>query len=57
LEGRKGEPPVDEVVLKNVFASLDIMWKGMLGLFVVCAGIAVIMMIITKFTKPGAGQQ
>jgi hypothetical protein len=36
-----------------VFASLDIMWKGMLGLFVVCSSIAVIMMIITKFTRPG----
>jgi hypothetical protein len=48
---------VNEVVLKNVFASLDIMWKGMLGLFVVCVGIAVIMMIITKFTRAGANQQ
>jgi hypothetical protein len=34
-----------------VAASLDIMWKGMLGLFVVCGGIAVIMMIISKWTK------
>jgi hypothetical protein len=42
---------MDEMVLKNVFASLDIMWKGMLGLFVVCGGIAIIMMIIAKFTK------
>ncbi|MDR0410165.1 MAG: hypothetical protein LBH18_07220 [Spirochaetaceae bacterium] len=42
---------MNETVLNNVYASLDIMWKGMLGLFVVCGGIAVIMMIITKLTK------
>jgi hypothetical protein len=39
---------MSEVVLNNVAASLDIMWKGMAGLFIVCGGIAVIMMIITK---------
>ena len=39
------------IVLKNVLASLDIMWKGMLGLFVVCGGIAVVMMIVAKCTK------
>jgi hypothetical protein len=39
------------IVLNNVLASLDIMWKGMLGLFVVCGGIAVVMMIIAKCTK------
>jgi hypothetical protein len=27
------------------------MWKGMLGLFVVCGGVAVLMMIIAKFVK------
>jgi hypothetical protein len=42
---------MNEAVLKNVFASLDIMWKGMLGLFVVCSGVAVIMMVITKFLQ------
>jgi hypothetical protein len=42
---------VNETVLKNVAASLDIMWKGMLGLFAVCGGIAVLMIIISKFTK------
>jgi hypothetical protein len=44
---------MDETVLSNVFASLDIMWRGMLGLFIVCGSIAVIMMLIAKFTKPG----
>jgi hypothetical protein len=39
---------MDEAVVKNVFDSLDIMWRGMLGLFVVCGGIAVIMTVISK---------
>jgi hypothetical protein len=42
---------MDETVLNNVFASLDIMWRGMLGLFVVCGSIAVIMMLIAKLTR------
>jgi hypothetical protein len=42
---------MSETILKNVFASLDMMWKGMLGLFVVCGGVAVLMMIISKFIK------
>jgi hypothetical protein len=42
---------MDEIILKNLFASLDIMWKGMLGLFIVCGGIAVVVMILAKFTK------
>jgi hypothetical protein len=42
---------MNETVLNNVSASLDIMWKGMLGLFVICGGIAVIMMIISKIAK------
>jgi hypothetical protein len=40
-----------ETVLKNTFSSLDIMWKGMLGLFIVCGAVAVIMMIITRFLR------
>jgi hypothetical protein len=44
---------MDEIVLANVFASLDIMWKGMLGLFIVCGGIAVLMMLIAKLVKKG----
>lgn len=48
---------MSETVLKNVFASLDMMWKGMLGLFVVCGGIAILMMIIAKCIKgKGAGK-
>jgi hypothetical protein len=42
---------MNETVVKNLYASLDIMWKGMLGLFIVCGGIAVVMMIIAKFVK------
>lgn len=44
---------MDGAVLANVFASLDMMWRGMLGLFVVCGSIAVIMMIIARFIKKG----
>jgi hypothetical protein len=42
---------MNETVLKDVLASLDIMWKGMLGLFIVCGGIAVIMIIISKWIR------
>jgi hypothetical protein len=45
---------VDDAVLKNVFASLDMMWKGMLGLFLVCGAVAVLTIIISKFVKPKA---
>jgi TRAP-type uncharacterized transport system fused permease subunit len=42
---------MNETVLKNVLDSLDIMWKGMVGLFVVCGCIGILMSIIAKFTK------
>ncbi|MDR2864114.1 MAG: hypothetical protein LBV68_00705 [Spirochaetaceae bacterium] len=42
---------MDETILKNVFDSLDIMWKGMLGMFIVCGSIACIMAIIAKCVK------
>jgi hypothetical protein len=42
---------MNETVLKNVLASLDIMWKGMLGLFIVCGGVAALMTIIAKCIK------
>jgi hypothetical protein len=42
---------MSETVLRDVLASLDIMWKGMLGLFVVCGGIAVIMLVVSKWIK------
>jgi hypothetical protein len=44
-----------ETVLNNVLASLAIMWKGMLGLFVVCGVVAVLMMLITRLIKRSAG--
>jgi hypothetical protein len=42
---------MNEAVLQNMLASLDIMWKGMAGLFIVCGGIALIMTVIAKFLK------
>jgi hypothetical protein len=42
---------MDYATLQNVYDSLDIMWKGMLGLFIVCGGIAIIMGIIGKCVK------
>jgi hypothetical protein len=45
---------VSDAVLKNVFDSLDMMWKGMLGLFVVCGAVAVLTIIISKLVKPKA---
>jgi hypothetical protein len=45
---------VDNVVLKDVFDSLDVMWKGMLGLFLVCAAVAVLTIIVSKCTKEKA---
>lgn len=39
------------VNMANVYASLQIMWKGMAGLFLVCGFIAVLIMLIRKFTK------
>ncbi|MDR1399517.1 MAG: hypothetical protein LBJ41_06330 [Treponema sp.] len=47
---------MNETILQNVLASLTIMWKGMLGLFVVCGGVAILMMIIAKCIK-GKGSQ
>jgi hypothetical protein len=32
----------------NLFASLEIMWKGMAGLFVVCGFIAALTMLVSK---------
>lgn len=43
---------MNDVVMNNVFASLDIMWKGMLGLFIVCAVVALITGIIARLTRP-----
>ncbi|GHU21601.1 hypothetical protein FACS1894172_07570 [Spirochaetia bacterium] len=48
---------MSEEVLKNVLGSLDIMWKGMLGLFIICGAIAVMMMIVAKCTKGTAEKQ
>jgi hypothetical protein len=37
----------------DLFGSLDIMWKGMVGLFVVCGFIMLLIMFISKVvTKP-----
>ncbi|MDR0476176.1 MAG: hypothetical protein LBH43_21225 [Treponema sp.] len=34
----------------NLAASLEIMWKGMVGLFIVCGFIAILIVLISKFT-------
>lgn len=34
--------------ISQLFASFDIMWKGMLGLFVVCGAVMGIIMLISK---------
>ncbi|MDR0876956.1 MAG: hypothetical protein LBN21_02800 [Treponema sp.] len=42
-----------EEMMFNVMASLDIMWKGMLGLFVVCGFVALLTMLVSKIAgKP-----
>jgi hypothetical protein len=48
---------MNETVLNNVFASLEIMWKGMLGLFIICGSIAVVMTLILKLTKRDTGSR
>jgi hypothetical protein len=45
------------VILQNIFESLDIMWKGMLGLFVVCGVIALLTGIIIKLVKGRQGKR
>ena len=35
----------------DLIASLDMMWKGMLGLFIVCGFIAVLFMAISRAAR------
>jgi hypothetical protein len=42
---------MNDAVLKNVLDSLDMMWKGMLGLFLVCGAVALLTIIIAKCVK------
>ena len=37
--------------MQNIFAALDMMWKGMLGIFTVIIIIMIIVMIMTRFSK------
>lgn len=37
--------------MDNLFASLNLMWQGMLGIFAVMAVIAVIVYLFTKIQK------
>ena len=48
---------MNETILNNVLSSLEIMWKGMLGLFVVCCGVAVIMIAISKLVSRTASKK
>ena len=34
----------------DLFASLEMMWKGMLGLFIVCGFVMLLTMVISKIT-------
>jgi hypothetical protein len=42
---------MDNLVLKDIFDSLDVMWKGMLGLFLVCGTVALLTIIASKWVK------
>ena len=35
----------------DLFASLEIMWKGMLGLFIVCGCIMLLIMVLSRVIK------
>ena len=35
----------------DLFASLEIMWKGMAGLFIVCGFVMLLTMLISKITS------
>ena len=37
----------------DLYASLDIMWKGMAGLFVVCGFVMLLIMVISKIVSGG----
>jgi len=41
-----------EINTADLLASLDIMWKGMIGLFVCCGFIALVTMFINRILKP-----
>ena len=38
--------------MNDLIASLNIMWKGMLGLFAICMFIALVTMLINKIFAP-----
>ena len=38
--------------MADLYASLDIMWKGMLGLFACCGFIALLTMLLNKILTP-----
>jgi len=41
-----------EINMTNLFASLEIMWKGMLGLFICCGFIALFTLVLNKIFVP-----
>jgi hypothetical protein len=45
---------MDTIVWNDVFNSLDMMWKGMLGLFLVCGAVALLTIIIARCVKSKA---
>jgi hypothetical protein len=38
-----------DIDFNNLFISLEIMWKGMLGLFLVCGFTMLLTMVLSKF--------
>jgi hypothetical protein len=36
----------------DLFASLNVMWKGMVGLFIICIFIMLLTMLISKIVTP-----
>jgi hypothetical protein len=42
---------MSDKIIQNFFSSLELMWKGMLGLFVVCGSLVIVMMIVSKICK------
>jgi len=41
-----------EINLIDLYASLDIMWKGMVGLFAVCIFVMLLTMLLSRFLIP-----
>ena len=45
------------VNMTNVMIALNMMWKGMLGIFVVIVLVMLIVMLLTKITQPKSASE